>query len=194
MSEIPEQSNPRCLVCASGGVRKEVGKEARAGGREDGGGEARAHSTKCLIAHKNAATIKIIHNAIYINLVSFSFSSFRFRFPFRFPLRFIPFISLFIWYFVAISLRLLIGTLCGCAFSEQSEEWKRERERGGSYLACYVTRNSLSPLWGVSTHSLSQGRSSLLFALTRNRLGNELLGLLPPIPRPFRLDPTRPWA
>lgn len=127
MSEIPEQSNPRCLVCASGGSAKGSRQGSNSRG---GGGEARAHSTKCLIAHKNAATIKIIHNAIYINLVSFSFSSFRFRFPFRFPLRFIPFISLFIWYFVAISLRLLIGTLCGCAFSEQSDEWKRERERG----------------------------------------------------------------
>lgn len=112
-------------------------RQCEGGGRkEEGGRAARAYSTKCLIAHKNAATIKIIHNAIYINLVSFS--SFRFRFPFRFPfpLRFIPFISLFIWNFVAISLRLLIGTLCGCAFSEQ-------RGEGGSYLPCYVSRNSL---------------------------------------------------
>lgn len=49
-------------------------------GEEEGEveGRHRSSSTKCLIAHKNAATIKIIHNAIYINLVSFS--SFRFHF------------------------------------------------------------------------------------------------------------------
>lgn len=63
--------------------KKEGHKAGGGEGEEEEGeveGRHRCSSTKCLIAHKNAATIKIIHNAIYINLVSFSFSSFRFHF------------------------------------------------------------------------------------------------------------------
>lgn len=72
-------------------------------------------------------------------LISFQFHFHRFvfiSFPFRFSFR----------HFVAISLRLLIGTLCGCAFSELRS------------LLCLLPSTSL-PLLGALAHAHSQGRS-----------------------------------